>query len=94
MYQLEFTKTMSEILADLIKHNYSRYEKIKKKMEQILLYPQHYKPLKYDLKGYRAVHVDTQFVLVFRLIEETKTVKFIDFDHHDKIYKKRFLEMD
>ena len=92
MYLPEFTNTLSEIIEGLFKHNYSRYEKIKKKMDQILLYPQHYKPLSYDLKGLRHVHIDVQFVLVFKIIEENKIVKFIDFDHHDKIYKKRFLE--
>lgn len=34
---------------------------IKKKMEQILLYPQHYNPLKYELNGYRAAHIDTDY---------------------------------
>ncbi len=92
MHQPEFTHTISEILADLFKNNYSRYEKIRKKMEQILLYPNHYKPLQYGLRDYRSVHIDTHFVLIFRIIENTKTVKFIDFDHHDKIYKKRFIE--
>ena len=92
MYQQEFSKTMSEIMEDLFKHNFSRYEKIKKKIDQILPYPYHYKPLSHDLKGYRSVHIDTHFVLIFRIIEQTQIVKFVDFDHHDKIYKKRFLE--
>ncbi len=92
MYQPDFTKTMLEILTDLLKNNFSRYEKLKKKMDQVLIYPQHQKPLSYNLKHYRRAHVDTQFVLVFRIVEETKTVKFVDFDHHDKIYKKRFFE--
>jgi mRNA-degrading endonuclease RelE of RelBE toxin-antitoxin system len=29
------------------------------------------------------------FVLIFKIDDENKIVKFEDFDHHDKIYKKR-----
>jgi mRNA-degrading endonuclease RelE of RelBE toxin-antitoxin system len=30
------------------------------------------------------------FVLIFKIEEAIKTVKFVDFDHHDKIYKRRY----
>ncbi len=92
MYSIDTTSILKEILKDLNKNNTQRYEKIMKKIDQIIQFPQHYKPLRYDLKGIRRVHIDSSFVLVFRIIEETKTVRFLDFDHHDKIYDKRFLE--
>jgi len=43
------------------------------------------KPLRNTLRNYRRVHVDP-FVLLYeiRMLE----VRLMDFDHHDKIYKK------
>jgi mRNA-degrading endonuclease RelE of RelBE toxin-antitoxin system len=37
----------------------------------------------------RRVHIDKSFVLVFSIDETEKTVIIEDYDHHDKIYKKR-----
>ena len=92
MYDIDISDDLQKILDDFLKHNKQRYERIMKKIEEIVQVPQHYKPLRYDLKGIRRVHIDGPFVLVFRIIEQTKTVRFLDFDHYDKIYKKRFLE--
>lgn len=90
MYSVDIAPGLQDILDDLFKRHKERYEKIMKKIEEIPHFPHHYKPLRHDLKGVRRVHIDTSFVLVFRIIEETKTVFFLDFDHHDKIYRKRF----
>ena len=58
------------------------------KIEEILENPQHYKPLKYDLAGERRVHLMKSFVLKFTIGENTKTVEFIFFWHHDEAYKR------
>jgi mRNA-degrading endonuclease RelE of RelBE toxin-antitoxin system len=47
----------------------------------------HYKNLRYDLKKYKRVHVNKSYVIIF-YDDKTKKVYFIDYDHHDKIYKK------
>ena len=60
---------------------------LKKKMNQILQNPYHYKPLKYDLAGERRVHIMKSFVLKFEVNESTKTVRFLFFGHHDEAYK-------
>jgi len=52
--------------------------------------PHHYKPLRYDLKGLRRVHLEKSFVLIFEINEEEKIVRFLDFEHHDEIYRKRY----
>jgi mRNA-degrading endonuclease RelE of RelBE toxin-antitoxin system len=57
-------------------------------MNEIILNPQHYKPLKYDLAGERRVHIMKSFVLKFEIDEAAKTVKFIFFGHHDEAYKR------
>lgn len=47
---------------------------------------EHYKNLRYDLKKYRRVHVNKSYVIIF-YDDLTKKVYFVDYDHHDKIYK-------
>ncbi len=39
------------------------------------------------MKNIRRVHIDP-FVLTFTINESDETVEFLDFDHHDKIYKR------
>lgn len=43
------------------------------------------KPLRYSYKNNRRVHIGS-FVLVYEFYNNV--LRFIDFDHHDKIYKK------
>ena len=43
------------------------------------------KPLRYSYKNNRRVHISS-FVLVYEFHDGE--LRFIDFDHHDKIYKK------
>jgi len=38
----------------------------------------------------RRVHLEKSFVLVFEIDEEEKMVKFLNLDHHDEIYRKRY----
>ena len=57
-------------------------------MNEIIENPHHYKPLKYDLAGEKRVHIMKSFVLKFGIHENTKTVEFIIFEHHGKVYKR------
>lgn len=57
-----------------------------KKVDQILLQPTHYKPLRAPLQGVRRVHVATSFVLMFEADESTKVVKLLRLAHHDEAY--------
>jgi YafQ family addiction module toxin component len=65
------------------------FEAIFKKIDEILQNPTRYKPLRHDMKGFQRVHVMKSFVLIFKVDDDNKIVKFEDFDHHDKIYKRR-----
>ncbi len=47
---------------------------------------EHYKNLRYDMKDKKRVHIG-HFVLVFKFIKDKNNAEFIDFDHHDNIYK-------
>jgi len=59
---------------------------LESKIPEILSFPEHFKPLKNPDKGIRRVHILKSFVLTYKLNDGI--VYFIDFDHHDKIYKK------
>lgn len=91
MYNYEVMPTLKRIIDKLIKKDKITYERILKKIEEIInsLDVEHYKNLRYDLSSYKGVHIG-HFVLVFRFEKSINTIKFTDFDHHDNIYKKRF----
>lgn len=59
--------------------------KLKKKIIIILRNPTSGKPMKNVLKNRRRIHIDP-FVLIYE-INDTE-IRFLDFDHHNKIYKK------
>jgi len=42
------------------------------------------------MKGLRRVHLEKSFVSVFEIDEEEKMVRFLDLDHHDEIYRKKY----
>ncbi len=44
------------------------------------------KPLRNKLRGYRRLHIAGSFVLMYEVHDNY--VCLIDFDHHDRIYKK------
>ncbi len=67
-YSYEVSKRLEKELEKLKKKNKKRFEMILKKMSEILNEPNHYKPLKYDMKGLRRVHIDKSFVIVFEMI--------------------------
>ena len=47
-----------------------------------------YKNCKYDLKGYKRVHIDKSFVLLFKVYKEKNIIYFWRLKHHDEVYKK------
>ena len=88
MYNLEIKPELQKILSKLSKKDKKIYEAVVKKIEEILQNPQHYKPLKYDFAGERRVHIMKNFVLKFEIDENTKTVCFLFFGHHDEAYRR------
>ncbi len=91
MYEHEILPNLKEILQKLFKKDKTLYEQVIKKIDEIInSYDiEHYKNLRHDLKEFKRVQTG-HFVLVFRFIKNENKIIFIDFDHHDKIYKKRF----
>lgn len=60
-------------------------KRIEGQVDKILREPAVGKPLRYTLKNRRRVHVGS-FVLVYEFYNGE--LRFLDFDHHDKVYKK------
>ena len=88
MYQYEFRESVERTLQKLAKKNPKQLMIIKKKIEEIIENPQHYKNLRAPLQYLKRVHIDKHFVLVFSVDETTKKIIFEDYNHHDNIYSK------
>ncbi len=89
MYKIQRSEKLKKILKKLFKKDKKRYWAILKKIKEIInnANPEHYKNLSYSLKEFKRVHIDSHFVLVFKIDEKNKQIKFEDFEHHDKIYR-------
>ena len=70
-------------------------ENIKSKITEIAntveTNPNHYKNLKNPMQWYKRAHVNKGYVLIFRVDKENRRVIFFYYDHHDNIYKKKFV---
>ncbi|MDP2750804.1 MAG: type II toxin-antitoxin system mRNA interferase toxin, RelE/StbE family [Nanoarchaeota archaeon] len=86
MYSLATKPGVDRIFSKLTKKNPNQLKAIFKKIEQIIVNPYHFKPLRGDMHGARRVHIDTSFVLTYEIDEKNKIVRILDYDHHDKIY--------
>jgi len=86
MYNYEIVPSLQRTLNKLYKKDKKTYEAVMNKIKEILKNPEHYKPLRYDLADERRVHIMKNFVLKFEINENTKTVIFLFFGHHDEAY--------
>ena len=82
-YVIEFSEDFKNSFKRLKKKDKVMFERIRKKLLEIVKHPEHYKPLKNVMAGYVRVHFGS-FVLVYRI--EDDVVKIICIDHHDKAY--------
>ncbi len=84
----EYSDNLLKIMKKLSKKDPVQFKALCKKRDEILQNPLHYKNLRYNLSDKRRVHVYSSFVLVYSVDNKKKTVRFLDYDHHDIIYKK------
>lgn len=83
MYEAVFSEEFKNQLKKLRNKDKIMFERVQKKVKQILLEPTHLKHLKNVLKEEQRVHLGP-FVIRFS-IEENK-IYFITFRHHDVAY--------
>lgn len=87
-YNIDIHPKCQEEINKLCKKNPVLQESLRKKMQEVLENPQHYKSLRHDLAGERRVHIMKSFVLKFEIDETNKSVKFFSFGHHDEAYRR------
>jgi YafQ family addiction module toxin component len=89
MYNLDIRPSLKKKLVKLGIKDPKQALSIANKSEEIVIDPNRYKNLRYPLNNWKRVHIDRHFVLTFSIDEVTKTVILEDYDHHDKIYKRK-----
>ena len=57
-YSLEINPLLEKILVKLKKKDNIMYQRVLKKMSEIIEEPYHYKPLSHSMAGIRRVHLD------------------------------------
>jgi YafQ family addiction module toxin component len=85
LYSLEIEEDVFKTFRKLAKKDKKQLEAINKKIEQILTDPFQFKPLKQPLEGLRRVHIGS-FVLIYEVLENSKTVRVLKYKHHDEAY--------
>ena len=85
-YIIQFENSLVTTLQKFKNKDYILYQRIIHKIIEICKNPELGKPLQNVLKGKRRVHVGS-FVLVYSIDKKNETVIFLDFEHHDKVYR-------
>jgi len=86
MYDQKLSDKLIEKFHKMEKKEKKQLEIINKKVLEIRENPYRFKPLSSIMKGFRRVHIDKSFVLIYSVDEKNKIVILEDYDHHDKIY--------
>lgn len=89
MFDLEIKEEADKIFKKLAKKNLQQLRIIHKKIKEIQERPFGYKFLRSPLHGFNRVHIDTHFVLVFKIDHEKNIITIYYFDHHDNVYQWR-----
>ena len=93
-----FNKNISKIIySPEIERALTRYKKkdktlldrVETQIVKICQEPNIGKPLRHSLKDRRRIHIGS-FVLIYEF--HNGELRFLDFDHHDKVYKKHRCE--
>ena len=86
MYKPEPSPNFERKMKKLVKKDRLRYERVRKKIIEICEEPHHYEQLGNIMAGVLRVHIDP-YVVTFKIDEANKIVQFLDFEHHDKVYR-------
>ena len=82
-YTIEFSSEFEKSIRKLKKKDNKLFMQIQKKLIDIVEKPEHYKPLKNVLAGFRRIQFG-HFVLIYKITG--KVIRIISLDHHDKAY--------
>ncbi|MFW5847208.1 MAG: addiction module toxin RelE [Nanoarchaeota archaeon] len=91
MFDFDLSDELKFILKKLSKKDPKKVKIINRKIKEIISCNSdtinHYKNLRNELKEYKRVHIDRSFVLTFKVDIKNNFILFVDFEHHDKVYK-------
>lgn len=82
-YTIEFSEEFDHSIRKLKKKDPVLFRQIQKKLIELVENPEHYRPLRNVLAGYRRIHFGS-FVLVYKI--DGEVVRIISLDHHDRAY--------
>ncbi len=82
-YSILFKKKLKKLKGKELRNVLNKKDEILKRKDINF-----YKNLRYDLKHFKRVHVNDSYVILFKGFEDV--IYFIDYEHHDKIYKKKY----
>ena len=92
MFDFDISDELKILIRKLSKKGKIRVTIINKKIKEVTNNDadsiDRYKNCKYDLKGYKRVHIDKSFVLLFKVYKEKNIIYFWRLKHHDEVYKK------
>ena len=92
MFDFDVHDKVLIVLRKLSKKDRKKVAIINKKIKEIINCDhnsiERYKNLRKPLQHWKRVHIDKHFVLAFEVDKENNSIFFVDFDHHDRIYKK------
>lgn len=86
MYAYDITKSVEKLFFKLVQKDRKMMKIIERKIEEIVLSPNHYKNSRRPLQHLKRVHMGKSHVLCFSVDEVRRVVVFEKFGHHDKIY--------
>jgi len=82
--KVSYSGSFKKASQKLKKKDSNLYNRMIKQVEKTIKEPNLGKPLRYSLKNCRRLHIGS-FVLVYEF--HNHELRFLDFDHHDRIYK-------
>ena len=85
-YIIQIEATLETKLHKLKKKDNSLYQRVIHKIIEISKNPELGKPLRNVLKSKWRVHIGS-FVLVYTIDKKNETIIFLEFEHHDKVYR-------
>jgi len=87
MYNFEIKPKLEKKLFKIRKKDKKTFNRIRNKINEIIIEPHHYKPLKVPMQNTWRVQIGF-YVLTFEINEKENLVEFLDYEHHDKVYGK------
>lgn len=85
IYTLVIDSACKSVFGKVKNKKPSLFENLQKQIIKIVKEPNLGKPLRNVLKNRRRIQVGS-FVLIYEIIGDE--VRLLDFDHHDRVYKK------